>query len=187
MRAEDSLAVDSPPPADLDAGNLDSWNVLVGRVSGTWDRASLKIQPFSTTPGRFDAGTKLCAASGSQRGLLTVQASRKTGHSWILDCGLPTSADAEALRGAALFIHPSMRPPLPEDEFYPDQLLGLRVRTEAGEDLGEIEEVLETPAHDVYVTAWAMIPGHAEFIVKTDFENKALIVRDVPGLKIDSS
>ena len=58
--------------------------------------------------------------------------------------------------------------------------------TEAGKDLGEIEEILETPAHDVYVTPHAMIPGHAEFIVKTDFENKVLVVRDVPGLKIES-
>ncbi|MDQ3812579.1 MAG: hypothetical protein M3347_01355, partial [Armatimonadota bacterium] len=60
----------------------------------------------------------------------------------------------------------------------------LRVRTESGEDLGEIEEILEGPAHDVYATAHAMIPGHADFIVSTDFENKLLIVRDVPGLKI---
>jgi 16S rRNA processing protein RimM len=183
MRAEDSLAI-GQQPLDTD---LDGWNVLVGRVSGTWDRASLKVQPFSTTPGRFDTGAKLCAASGAQRRLLTVQSSRKTGHSWILDCGLSTPAEAEALRGAELFIHPSMRPPLPEGEFYLDELLGMRVQTEAGEDLGEIEEVLETPAHDVYVTPLAMIPGHAEFVVKTDFDNKVLIVRDVSGLRTDNS
>ena len=163
--------------------DLSSWNVLVGRVRGHWDKASLKVQPFSTTPGRFDAGAQLCAVNGDQRQLLKVRTARRSGHAWILDCGLSTQAAAEALKGAQLFIHPSMRPPLPPDEFYLDELLGLRVRTEAGEDLGEIEEVLETPAHDIYVTNVAMIPGLAEFVVETDFENKVLTVRDIPGLK----
>jgi len=163
--------------------DLEKWNIVVGRVSGRWDRASLKVQEIHASPGRFAAGAKLCAANPAGRRLLTIQASRRSGHSWILDCGLTTTEDAEALRGAQLLIHPAMRPPLPEGEFYLDDLIGLRVRTEAGEDLGEIEEILETPAHNVYVTPCAMIPGHADFIVVTDFENKLLVVRDVPGLK----
>jgi 16S rRNA processing protein RimM len=166
--------------------DLTTWNVVVGRVSGRWDKASLKVQPFSETPGRFAAGARLCAVSGNQRQLLNVKSARQSGHSWILDCGLSTQAAAEALHGAQLFIHPSMRPALPPGEFYLDELLGLRVRTEAGEDLGEIEEVLETPAHDIYVTPLAMIPGHADFVVETDFENKVLVVRDIPGLKTNA-
>ncbi len=171
-----------------DLSDLNEWNVLVGRVSGTWDRAALKVQPFSEAPGRFAAGARLCAeASGavnSERRVLEVRSSRRSGHAWILDCGLNTAAEAAAFRGAQLFVHPAMRPPLQEDEFYIDQLLGLRVQTEAGEDLGEIEEVLETPAHDVYVTPLAMIPGHSDFIARTDFENRVLVVRDAPGLRI---
>lgn len=176
-----------------DLSDLNEWNVLVGRVSGNWDRAALKVQPFSEAPGRFAAGARLCAeASGavgserreSERRVLEVRSSRRSGHAWIIDCGLSTAAEAAALKGAQLFVHPAMRLPLDEDEFYIDQLLGLRVQTEAGEDLGEIEEVLETPAHDVYVTPLAMIPGHSDFIARTDFENRLLIVRDVPGLRI---
>lgn len=176
-----------------DLSDLDEWSVLVGRVSGSWDRVALKVQPFSTTPGRFAAGARLCAElngeingeTGSERRLLEVRAARPSGHSWILDCGLRTPQEAAAFKGASLFIHPAMRPPLGEGEFYLDQILGLRVQTEAGEDLGEIEEVLETPAHDVYVTPRAMIPGHRDFIARTDFENKVLVVRDVPGLRAD--
>jgi len=163
--------------------DLTTWNVVVGRVSGRWDKAALKVQPFSETPGRFDVGARLCAVSGNQRQLLNVKAARRSGHAWILDCGLSTADAAEALKGAQLFIHPSLRPALAADEFYLDELLGLRVRTEAGEDLGEIEEVIETPANDIYVTPLAMIPGHADFVVETDFENKVLVVRDIPGLK----
>jgi 16S rRNA processing protein RimM len=165
--------------------DLDTWTVLVGRVSGHWDKANLKVKPFSTTPGRFAAGARFCAAVEGKRQLLEVRSSRPSGHSWILDCGLQTTAQAEALHRAELYIHPSMRPTLPEGEFYIDDLLGLRVQTEAGDDLGEIEEILETPAHDVYVTPLAMIPGHSEFVVSTDWENKILVVRDIPGIRID--
>lgn len=165
--------------------DLSTWNVLVGQVSGRWDHANLKVKPYSTTPGRFAAGARLCVATPSGPRLLTVVASRASGHQWILDCGLRTTEEAEALKGAELFIHPSMRPPLPADEFYLDQLIGLHVWTESGEDLGEIEEVLETPANNVYVTPLAMIPGHADFVVRTDFNKKVLIVRDVPGLRSD--
>lgn len=172
----------SAPSATLQ--DLETWTVLVGRVSGHWDKANLKVKPFSTTPGRFAAGARLCAVIEGKRQLLEVRTSRPSGHAWILDCGFQTTAQAAALHGAELYIHPSMRPALPEGEFYIDDLMGMRVQTEDGEDLGEIEEILETPAHDVYVTPQAMIPGHAEFVVRTDWENRILVVRDVPGLRI---
>lgn len=167
--------------------DLQTWDVLVGRVVGRWDRADLKLAPYSEVPGRFAAGAKVCIESGGKRRLLEIRASRKSGHSIIADCGIVTTEEADALRGAELFIHPSMRPALPPGEFYLDEILGMRVRTEAGDDLGEIEEVLETPAHNVYVTPSAMIPAHADFIVSTDWEKRELVVRDLPGLRIDDS
>lgn len=169
--------------------DLSSWDVLVGRVRSRWNRADLKVQSFSETPGRFEAGAQLCARLEDglkpMQKLLTIRSSRASGHDLILDCGLASPEIAEGLRGAGLFIHPSMRPILPEGEFYLDELLGLRVQTEAGEDLGEIEEVLETPANNVYVTPRALIPGLSEFIVSTDFQAKLMIVRDVPGLRTE--
>lgn len=178
MTEETSTATD-------DSDDLTTWDVLVGRVSGTWDRANLKVQPFSESPERFKTGARFCIEVDGKRHLLQVISSRASGHSFILDCGLKTSEEAQALRGAQLFIHPSMRPALQEGQFYVDELLGLRVETEAGQNWGEIEEVLETPAHDVYVTPQAMIPSHHEFIVRRDFANGVVVVRDVPGLKTE--
>jgi 16S rRNA processing protein RimM len=78
-----------------------------------------------------------------------------------------------------------MRVPLPEGEFYPDEMLGWRVVTESGEELGELEEVIETPAHDVFATAQAMIPDVPDFIVKKDAATQLITVRDMPGLKFE--
>ncbi|MDF2440134.1 MAG: rRNA processing protein RimM, partial [Abditibacteriota bacterium] len=145
---------------------------------------ALKISPYSPNPDRFAPKNSLCVEHKGARRLLTIQTARKTGRAIIIECDLSTTEEAENLIGADLWVHPSMRPPLPPGEFYLDELLGLRVETQTGEDLGAIEEVLETPAHNVYVTPYAMIPGIPEFVLSTDWENRVLVVRDVPGLKI---
>ena len=157
----------------------------MGRVRGHWNKADVKIQPFSTASGRFDAGAKLCVEVGGKRQLLTITSSKASGNHWICDVGFTQTPQAEALKGAQLFIHPTMREVLPEGEFYPDELLGWRVVTESGEELGELEGVLETPAHDVFETNLAMIPDVPDFIVKKDAEAKTITVRDMPGLKFE--
>ncbi|RYG66077.1 16S rRNA processing protein RimM, partial [bacterium] len=94
----------------------------------------------------------------------------------------PSTEVAENLIGAELSIDKSMRPQTQDGEFYVDELFGVRVVSESGVDMGEIEEVLETPNHDVYVTPKAMIPAHPDFIVSRDLEAKVITVRDVEGL-----
>lgn len=162
--------------------DLSSWDVLVGRVKGHWDKASLRVVPFSDVPNRFAAGAKFCAEIGGKRTLLEIKSSRAKDGGWICDCGLLSTEVAQNLMGAQLFIHKSMRPEKQEGEFYLDELFGMRVVSESGQELGEIEEVLETPAHDIYVTPRAMIPAVSDFIVSTDWEARVLTVRDVEGL-----
>lgn len=164
--------------------DLSSWDILVGRVVGRWDRASLKIAPIDASPKRFATGAKLCLETkdGARR-MIELFASKAQGKHFVCDCGVSTLEAADALLNSTLWIQRAMRPPLPDGEFYLDEVLGLRVQTQSGEDWGEIEEVLETPAHNVYVTKRAMIPAHSEFIVETNWSSRVLTVRDVPGLK----
>lgn len=161
-----------------------TWTITAGRVRGRWDHSRLRIQPYSEHAERFVVGAKLCIApKEGKRRILTVQASNLKDKDWICDFGIPTSEAADALVGAMVFIHPSMRPPLAEGEFYLDDIFGMRVKTESGKDLGTVEEVLESPAHNVYVTRRAMIPAHPEFILNTDWENRVLTVKDILGEK----
>ena len=162
--------------------DLSTWDVLVGRVKGRWDKASLRLTPFSDAPNRFAAGAKLCALKDKKRTLLEIKTSRAKDGLFICDCGILSSEIADALIGAELFIDRSMRAPTGEGEFYVDELFGVRVVSESGVEMGEIEEVLETPNHDVYVTEKAMIPAHEDFIVSRDLEAKVIVVRDIPGL-----
>ncbi len=162
--------------------DISSWDVLVGRVKGRWDKVSLRITPFSEAKGRFDSGAKLCAQIGKERLLLEIKSARAKDGVWICDCGLASSELADRLIGAELFIDRSMREKPEDGGFYVDELFGMRVVSESGVEMGEIEEVLESRSHDVYVTGKAMIPAHPDFIVSRDMEAKVIVVRDVPGL-----
>jgi 16S rRNA processing protein RimM len=163
--------------------DLTTWRVLVGRVKGRWDHSNLRIIPFTEVKEYFQTGSQLCfAPTNGPRRVLTIRESRLKDKQWVCDVNLLATEEAEALIGSQVFVHPSARPALPEGEFYLDDIFGMRVVTEAGEDLGTVHEILESPAHNIYVTKKAMIPAHADFILETDWENRVLKVKDVKGL-----
>lgn len=56
---------------------------------------------------------------------------------------------AEALRGSDLLVPRAALPPLDEDEFWPDDLVGLTVRSLRGARVGEVTQVLGLPSCDV--------------------------------------
>ncbi len=87
--------------------------------------------------------------------------------------------DAERIRGAWVKIRPSMSPPLPKGSFYVHQILGLRVVTPEGRELGEVTEVIRTGANDVYVAGGRMIPAVRDFIREINLE-RGVIVADPP-------
>src|SRR5690606_13541301 len=93
-----------PSPHDLS-----TWDVLVGKIVGRWDHSSLKIQPLDASAHRFDVGSKLCIDAKGKRRLVEVLASRRQGKTLICDCGILALEEAEALRGATLWVHRSMR------------------------------------------------------------------------------
>lgn len=173
----------TPATTEASSNDLADWDVIVGKVIGRWDHSSLKIQPLDASPQRFDVGSRLCVDFKGARREVEVLASERQGKGFICDVGLPTTEEADALMNATLWIRRDMRPVLPEGEWYLDEMIGLRVQTENGEDLGEILEILETAAHNVYVTEKAMIPSHPDFIINTDWQARVLTVRDLPGLK----
>jgi 16S rRNA processing protein RimM len=163
---------------------INNWDLAVGRVRGRWDKASLRLKPSSTNPAYFAPGSRLCLQKDGQRHLITVATSRAKDGCWIVTCGLKTEAEADALVGSDLFVDSARRPPLPEGQLYLDEMLGFAVVTEAGEDLGEVEEVIETPANLVFCTPLALVPDHPDFVVKVDTQLRRITVRDVPGIRI---
>ena len=81
--------------------------------------------------------------------------------------------DAELLRDKVVMISIDQAAPLEEGEYYLFQLIGLRVIADQIE-IGQIKEVLQTGANDVYVVhsdefGEVLIPAHDETILNIDF------------------
>lgn len=91
--------------------------------------------------------------------------------------GVSHRDQAEALRGAQVLIPLEEAATLPEGQYYEHQLLGLRVLTPEGEELGRIERILECGSNDVYVAGKWMIPATHDAVLKLAPDEGVLIVR----------
>jgi 16S rRNA processing protein RimM len=101
--------------------------------------------------------------------------------------GSTSREEAEHYRGWELKLRFDDVESLPEGMYYHWQILGLRVFTEAGEDLGQIEQIIETGANDVYLIRKAgggevLLPAIESVILNVDLGSGRMTVRLLPGL-----
>ena len=74
---------------------------------------------------------------------------------------------------------------LPKGAYFLQDIIGAAVVTEDGESVGTLEDILETPALQIYVVKGEtehLIPAVDEFIVKVDAENAVVTVRLIEGM-----
>lgn len=85
-----------------------------------------------------------------------------------------------------IYVDDEDRIELPEDHYFYHDIIGSSVFDEEGEKLGEIVNVIETLANDVYVVKKDdkefMIPAVKEFILHVDVDSKKLIVKLIEGM-----
>jgi 16S rRNA processing protein RimM len=101
--------------------------------------------------------------------------------------GYSVREEAAPLRNQLVQVHADDRPPLPDGEYYQHQLLGLRVVNESNQLLGQLVEILETGANDVYVVrdpagAQVLLPAIDEVILGVDLARGEMRVHLLPGL-----
>jgi len=101
--------------------------------------------------------------------------------------GITSTEAANRLRGALIEIDEADLPELGEDEYYVHDLIGLRVVTSAGEEIGTLEDVLETGSNDVYVVKRpgqkdVLVPAIDGVLLDVDLEGGVVTIEAVPGL-----
>ena len=94
--------------------------------------------------------------------------------------------DSQQLRGRLLELPQSRLHPLPQDEYYQFQLLGLEVWTTDGELLGRIAQILPTGSNDVYVVPVAdgevLIPAIEDVVKSVDLDNGRMTIETIKGM-----
>ncbi len=129
-------------PSDLDDP------IVIGVISAAHGvRGTIKVKaPGSGRHLRKGAEPVL---NGERRRIL---ASRRTPKGFLIDLeGIDDRALAASLRGSELLLDRAELDAPDEEEFYIGDLIGLQVYDEAGTWVGSVDEVLETPAHEVLI------------------------------------
>lgn len=95
--------------------------------------------------------------------------------------------DVEKYKGCLLLVATDELDELDENEFYYFEIIGCQVVTTEGEVIGEISEILETGANDVWVVKRpgkkdALIPYIEDVVKSVDTESKKVIIEVLEGL-----
>jgi 16S rRNA processing protein RimM len=104
--------------------------------------------------------------------------------------GIADRNEAELCRNKLLMVALDDAVPLAEDEYYQFQVIGAEVVTADGESLGQIDEILETGANDVFVVRGGLygevlIPDIDDVILDVDIEHQIVTINPLPGLLPD--
>lgn len=99
--------------------------------------------------------------------------------------------EADRLRGMSVMVALADAVPLAEGEVYLFELIGMRVVTEDGEDLGAVADIIEAGPNDIYVVSSEKhgeftIPDVPQFIIRIEKANRQLVVRLMEGLLPDA-
>lgn len=128
-------------------------NLILGRIAKVHGvRGEVKVALHADGWTAF-RGLARCwvGPSGGPLRPVEIQAEREHGRSVALKlAGVDSPEAAARLVGQEIAIPRREAPPPPDGAFYHYDILGLEVVAE-GRALGIVREILETPAHDVYV------------------------------------
>lgn len=144
-------------------------------------RGQVKIEPWADSP-EFLKGFKTIYIDGRA---VKVLSSRVHG-GFVVSAfeGVEDINAAMALKNKVVSIDRADAH-LPEGRFFISDLIGARVVSDTGEELGVLAEVMERPASNIYVVKGKreiLIPAVPEFILSTDVEEGVITVHLIEGL-----
>lgn len=101
--------------------------------------------------------------------------------------GYDSINDIEKYKGMSIYVTRENAVPLKKDEYFMADLIGLEVEDESGEVLGELTDVMQTGANDVYVIRLKdgeelLLPAIKQCILLVDMDRRIMNVHVLEGL-----
>ena len=151
-------------------------------------KGEVKVFPTTDDPMRFKKIKKVLLDNGKEKRELEIAQARFFKNLVILKFkGIDNINDVEKYRNAELYVDRDHAIPLQENEYYVADLIGLSAMTDEGETLGEIVDVMQTGANDVYVIETEdgkeiLIPAIRDCVKSVDLDEKIITIHLLPGL-----
>ncbi len=126
----------------------DNEQVPAGRIVRPHGRyGELKVRPYIPFPHQVKNVTVVSETTEETREITGIR--QHQGHVLLSLSGIATRAEAEGYRGYEVIIPRSAMAPLPTDTYYLEDLIGCRVLSDDGDDLGEVFDSLTTSGVDL--------------------------------------
>jgi 16S rRNA processing protein RimM len=170
----------------------DAGELLIGEIVGVHGiRGNLKVRSYAESDALF--APNLTLAVKPVRGAKTVcrvKSVQPHGQGLLMALeGVDSRGQAEALRGAALYIQKCLLAKPQDGAFFWYELIGLRVLTEKDQYVGKVAAVFQTGSNDVYVVrnpegerTEILLPAIASVIREIDLDTGVMRVRLLEGL-----
>jgi len=161
--------------------------LIVGRILRPHGiKGQVEILPLTDSPLRFKSGTKFLLqppAPGRDSVLLTEVGTKKDRIVAKVE-GVDDRNTAATLAGCELLV-PEAQGEKPADAYWHFELIGCRVVTDEGRDLGPVTEIIRTGVHDIYAVGEDrkfLIPATKEVVLEIDVDKKLITIKPLPGL-----
>lgn len=163
--------------------------IQVGVIAQTHGlKGEVKAFPTTDDPERFEDLESVTADNGRIRENLTIESVRYFKQFVILKFkGKDSIDDVQILKGAKLMIPRENAIELEEGEYLVPDLIGMKVVTDDGKELGTLSDVIQTGANDVYSVntlsgSDILLPAIDSCILSIDIENSRMTVHLMEGL-----
>lgn len=152
-------------------------------------RGEVKVFPTTDDPARFKKLKNVVLDTGKEMIDLEVAGVKFFKNMVIVKFkGIDNINDVEKYRKKSLYVTRENAVKLKKNEYFIADLIGLSVESDEGEDLGEVSDVLQTGANDVYVLSKEgmddiLLPAIRECVKNVDLEGGKMTVHLLPGLR----
>lgn len=151
-------------------------------------RGEVNVFPTTDDPMQFKTWKTLTLVQKKEKKEVGLVSARFFKQMVILALeGITDRDQAEGLRQAELYIRRDQARPCEENENFITDIIGLKVISEEGQELGTCTDVLQTGANDVYVITCGdgkevLFPAIPQCILKVDLETQTMLVHVMDGL-----
>ena len=152
-------------------------------------RGEVKVFPTTDDAARFKKLKKVTLDNGKERRELEIASVKFFKNLVILKFkGIDNINDVEKYKKAPLYVTREGAVPLGENEYFIADLIGLKVVSDEGENLGVLDDVLQTGANDVYVVKCdngeeILVPAIKDCVKNVDIEGNEITLHLLPGLR----
>lgn len=161
----------------------------VGVISSTHGvRGEVKVFPTTDDVKRFKRLKEVILDNGKEQMNLEIEGVKFFKQFAILKFkGFDNINDIEKYKGKSLFVTRENAVKLRKDEYFIADLIGLQVFDEEDKKIGELKDVIETGANDVYVITMSdgkelLLPAIKQCVLSVDVEGGTMKVHILEGL-----